>query len=255
MRNVPIDEVGGLDRDVLAISTDYPPGTLLHWHRHRRAQFLYGATGPLRVETAEGTWTVPPHRAVLIPAGTAHQVTMIDVSTRSLYLEPAAVRWFPRYCQVVDVSPLLRELIAEAVELPGRHPRRGRDATLMSLILHEISRLAPLPLDLPLPRDERLRALCQSFVDDPRIHEPPARWAAALHVSERTLYRLFRAETGMSFTRWRQRACVLHAVALLATGRPVAGVAASLGYGSPAAFTTMFQRLLGAPPSEYRSRA
>ncbi|KAA9149839.1 AraC family transcriptional regulator [Amycolatopsis acidicola] len=253
MRNVPLDEVDHLDRDVLAIGTDYPPDHLLPWHHHRRAQFLYG-TGPMRVETADGTWTVPPQRAVLIPAETAHQVTMIDVSTRSLYLEPAAVPWFPRRCQVVEVSPLLRELVAEAVELPARYARRGRDATLMSLILHELARLAPLPLDLPLPRDERLRARCKSFVDDPRIHEPPARWAAELHVSERTLHRLFQAETGMSFARWRQRACVLHSLPLLANGHPVAEVATSLGYASPAAFTTMFQRVLGTPPSGFRAR-
>ncbi|MBE1469064.1 AraC-like DNA-binding protein [Kibdelosporangium phytohabitans] len=50
---------------------------------------------------------------------------------------------------------------------------------------------------------------------------------------------------------WRRRACVLHAVRLLSTGRPVAEVAADVGYASPGAFSTMFQQLVGAPPREF----
>jgi len=199
MRNVPLAEVDALPRAVLAISTDYPPEHVLPAHRHRRAQFLYGATGSMRVETADGSWTVPTRRAVLIPPETDHRVVMSNVTTRSLYLEPSAVPWFPRRCRAVDVSPLLRELLRAAVDVAPEYPRRGRDATLISLLLHEVSRCAPLPLELPWPRHEGLRARCQSFSDAPDVHDPPSRWAAELHVSERTLHRMFRAETGLSF--------------------------------------------------------
>ncbi|MGW9368129.1 AraC family transcriptional regulator, partial [Streptomyces albidoflavus] len=41
MRNIPLDEVDHVERAVLPIGTDYPPGHLLDWHEHRRAQFLY----------------------------------------------------------------------------------------------------------------------------------------------------------------------------------------------------------------------
>ncbi|MEE2039079.1 helix-turn-helix transcriptional regulator [Nocardiopsis sp. CT-R113] len=253
MRNTHVDEVDGIDRPVLALGTDYPTGHVLEAHRHRRVQFLYGATGVMRVETADGSWTVPPHRAVLIPAGTEHRVTMTGVSTRSLYAEPEAVPWFPRRCQVVDVSPLLRALLLAAVDMPPRYDPHGRDGALVALLLHEIRGLVPLPLDLPLPGHAGLRALCEGFAAAPGVHEPPARWAERLHVSERTLHRMFLAETGMGFARWRQRACVLHALPLLARGEPVARVASDLGYASPAAFATMFSRVLGAPPRDFRS--
>jgi len=61
----------------------------------------------MRVDTAEASWTVPTHRAVLIPSNAEHQVLMEGVSTRtrSLYIVPAAAPWFPNRCQVVDVSP------------------------------------------------------------------------------------------------------------------------------------------------------
>lgn len=254
MRNVPVDEVDGIDRAVLAIGTDYPPRHLLAFHRHRRAQLLYGATGIMQVETADGSWTVPPRRAVLIPPGTDHQVLMDGVSTRSLYLEPSAVPWFPTRCRVVDVSPLLRELLLAAVDVRPDYDRRGRDGALAELILHEIRNLAPLPFDLPLPARADLRNLCEAFQAAPNIREAPAEWAAGLGVSARTFNRVFRAETGLSFQQWRQRACVLHAIRLLSAGGTVTQAAAALEYDTPAAFSVMFRKQSGTPPSSFQPR-
>ncbi|MFI0960808.1 AraC family transcriptional regulator [Streptomyces sp. NPDC021080] len=252
MRNIPVAEVDGLDRAVLAIGTDYPRDHLLVWHEHRRAQVLYAASGVMRVETADGSWTIPTARAVLIPPMTRHQVTMTAVSTRSLYIEPAAVPWFPARCTAVDVSALLRALILEAVGMEPRYPEHSRDAAVVTLLLHELKSLTPLPLDVPLPSDPRLRGLCEAFLRKPDIHAPPARWCAVLNISERTLARLFRRGTGLSYAQWRQRACVLHSVQHLATGTPVTRIAAMLGYDNPAAYTAAFKRLLGRPPTAYR---
>jgi AraC-like DNA-binding protein len=252
VRNIHIDEVDALDRDILAIGTDYPPGHLLPAHHHRRAQLLYGATGTMRVETADGTWTVPPQRAVLVPPGVEHEVRFYDVSTHSLYLEPRAVPWFPYRCQVVAVSPLLRELLTEAVDLAPRYPLRSRDATLLDLILHEIRRATPLALDLPLPSDPPLRRLCRDFLAAPRVDVPPEAWAAQLHISVRTLRRRFLAETGTGIAVWRRRACALYALPRLAAGEPVTEIAVELGYANPGAFTTMFRQIFGLPPSAFR---
>ncbi|MEU6669137.1 helix-turn-helix transcriptional regulator [Streptomyces sp. NPDC046727] len=255
MRNVPVAEVDDLDRAVLAIGTDYPPDHLLVWHEHRRAQVLYAATGVMRVETADGSWTIPTARAVLIPPLTRHQVTMTGVSTRSLYIEPAAVPWFPARCQAVDVSALLRALILEAVEMEPRYAEHSRDAAVAALILHELRNLAPLPLDVPLPSHPGLRGLCEAFLRQPDIHDPPARWCASLNVSERTLARLFQRGTGLSFSQWRQRACILQSLPHLTAGVPVTRIAVTLGYDNPAAYTAAFKRLLGRPPTAYRSPA
>jgi AraC-like DNA-binding protein/mannose-6-phosphate isomerase-like protein (cupin superfamily) len=253
MRNIPVAEVDDLDRAMLAIGTDYPYDHLHVWHEHRRAQVLYAATGVMHVETADGSWTIPTARAVLIPPMTRHQVMMTGVSTRSLYIEPASVPWFPARCQAVDVSALLRALILEAVEMEPRYPEHSRDAAVAALILHELRNLTPLPLDVPLPSDPRLRGLCEAFLQKPDIHDPPARWCAALNISERTLARLFQRCTGLSFSQWRQRACVTHSLQHLTAGMPVTRIAAMLGYDNPAAYTAAFKKLLGRPPTAYRS--
>ncbi len=55
----------------------------------------------------------------------------------------------------------------------------------------------------------------------------------------------------MSFSIWRQQACLFAALPRIMAGEPVTTVALDLGYESPAAFTTMFKRLLGVPPRNY----
>jgi AraC-like DNA-binding protein len=146
----------------------------------------------------------------------------------------------------------MRQLVAAAVDVEPRYARTGRDATLLALLLHEMRRCAPLPLDLPMPTDPRLRDECRAFLARPRIDVVPEQWARRLNVSVRTLHRRFVAETGTGLAAWRRRACILHALPELDAGRPVAAIAADLGYAGPGAFTTMFHQVLGAPPSAFR---
>lgn len=262
MRNVPVARVDALGVPVLAIGTDYPVEHWLAPHEHRRAQLLYAATGVMRVDTADGSWTIPTKRAVLIPPRTQHAVQMRGVSTRSLYLEPAAVPWWPRSCLAVDVSPLLRELLLAAVDLPdpvaretvGDSAQSRRGTALTALLLEELRALAPLPLGLPLPGPGTLRVRCLRFQAAPSVRESPEEWARELGMSSRTLGRRFAAETGLSFSRWRERAVALHGVLRLGEGVPVARVAADLGYDSPAAFAQMFRRVLGQSPREFFPR-
>ncbi|BDD76880.1 helix-turn-helix transcriptional regulator [Streptomyces violaceoruber] len=250
MKNVPLADVDHVDRAVLPIGTDYPPGHVLDWHEHRRAQFLYGATGVMVVDTGDGTWTVPPERAVLIPAATRHRVRMLGVSTRSLYIEPDAVPWWPGTCTVVDVPPLLRELLLTAVEFEADYSLSGRAGSVADLLLHEIAARAPLPFHVRIPAGADLAALCREYLAAPDTGVTNAVWAARTNMSERAFTRRFRAETGDSPAVWRGRARLLAAVPLLRSGS-VSEVGGRLGYASPAAFTAAFTRTFGIPPSRF----
>jgi AraC-like DNA-binding protein len=67
------------------------------------------------------------------------------------------------------------------------------------------------------------------------------------------LERLFQAETGMTFGKWRQQLRLLHALRQLAMDRPVTEVALEVGYDSPSAFIAMFRGALGTTPTRYFS--
>jgi len=248
MRNVSLAEVDGTTRAVLPIATDYARGYLLDWHQHRRAQLLCTATGAMAVETGDGAWMVPADRAVLIPPRTRHRVRMLDASTRSLYLEPAAVPWWPPRCTVVPVTPLLAELLGTAADFPVDYDLAGRDGTVVDLILYELAALTPLPLHVRMPGPADLAALCREYLARPDAGVSNADWARRLNASERAFTRRFRAETGLAPAAWRTRARLLAAVPLLRR-YPVTEVAVRIGYATPAAFTAAFSRAFGFPPS------
>ena len=53
---------------------------------------------------------------------------------------------------------------------------------------------------------------------------------------------------------WRQQVRLMEALSLLASGRAITTVAFDVGYESPSAFTALFHRAFGVPPSQYRVR-
>jgi AraC-like DNA-binding protein/mannose-6-phosphate isomerase-like protein (cupin superfamily) len=236
---------------VIAIGNLYPDGHLHPSHWHRRAQLLFSATGLMIVGTEHGTWVVPPRRAVWIPAGVRHDIRMVGrVTTRSVYLEPGAWPNAPERCRVVGVSPLLHSLLVEAVDLPIAYEAEARATHIMALILEEIRLLAELPLCVPFPADPRLAERCRRFLTAATAHDTIVDWASGLHMSRRSFTRLFRRETGLGLSAWRQQACLVAALPRLMDGESVTSVAIDLGY-SPASFTTMFRRVLGTSPRPY----
>ena len=72
-----------------------------------------------------------------------------------------------------------------------------------------------------------------------------------LGVDEKTIQRLFRKETGMTFGQWRQQARLMQALERIALGERIVDVAATLGYDSPSAFASMFKRQFGITPSQF----
>jgi quercetin dioxygenase-like cupin family protein len=86
-RNMRASVLEARPEPIVAVGNSYPTGHIHPLHRHRRNQVLYASAGVMVVGTAQGTWVVPPQRAVWIPGGIDHEIRMIgDVSTRSVYL-------------------------------------------------------------------------------------------------------------------------------------------------------------------------
>jgi len=240
-------------RTVVGIGHDYPPAFELAEHRHGRDQLLYAAQGVVAVSTPHGAWVAPPERAVWIPAGTAHAVRMVGaVQTRSVLISAGACPARGETCDVIAVSPLLRQLLVAAAHVPVEYDETGRDGLVMALLVAEIDRARVIPLAVPFPRHPVLATRCRTFLEQPEATATIDQWADALAMNRRRFTRLFRRETGMSFAQWRQQACLSVALPRLAAGEPVTTIALDLGYDSPGNFSTMFRRALGVPPSRYQ---
>lgn len=238
-----------VDRPLAAFARDYPEGDAVPRHSHDRAQLLYATEGIMRVTTDAERYTLPPGRGLWLPAALPHAVAMPrGLAMRALFLRADAARGLPTQPAALSVSPLLRELILAACVEPLEWDERGRGGHLAVLILDEIRRAPRLPIAVPQPHDPRLLRLTAALAADPASPLTLDDWALRSGASPRTLRRLFHAETGMGFARWRQALRLTEAAALLATGVAPARAAAAVGYGSAPAFGAAFRAAFGVTP-------
>jgi AraC-like DNA-binding protein/quercetin dioxygenase-like cupin family protein len=233
-------------------ATDYPAGHMIAPHAHTKSQLIYAVHGVMMVSAGKGRWIVPPTRGIWMPAGLPHAIRCIgELRMRSIYVRPEAAPQLPTHSHAVGSSPLLRELIQAATEVAPGYTENSRDGRVMRLLLDELHALPVLPLHLPQPTDARLHRICARLLAAPHDATTLGEWAGRLSVDAKTLQRVFARETGMTFSKWRQQARLLHGLERLATGAKVVDVALALGYDSPSAFATMFKRQFGLPPSEF----
>ncbi|HEX7685627.1 MAG TPA: helix-turn-helix transcriptional regulator [Trinickia sp.] len=229
-----------------------PAGERIAMHMHAWAQLAYASRGVMRLGVASSTWMVPPSRAIWVPPHVPHEVVIVeDAYLRTVYIDESVVPSGLDACRVVEMSGLLREVIAA---LDADDLGAPRERLLGALALDEITRSEPLPLSVPMPKEKRLRALCEALLADPGNADSLEHWAASVGASTRTVARLFRQELGMSFSQWRQQAVLARAIPLLHRGRALSQIAHELGYQSQSAFSAMFRRAFGESPRAFMMR-
>lgn len=241
-----------------ALAIDYPHGHIIEAHRHPYAQLLYAIEGVLCVETEGGRWIVPPTRGVWLQPDVDHLVRMRgDVKMRTVFINTPELPNLPQKSCVLDIPPLLREVIVSAVGLgdgtdlvPGSRPWH-----LLHLLVLELRSVPVLPLYLPLPADPELRGVCQALMAEPDSTATVDTLSAQLRIASRTFNRRFQRGTGMRFSHWRQQARLLLALEQLASGGKVIDVALAHGYTNQSAFTAMFRKHFGSVPSRFFKNA
>lgn len=241
-----------LPRPVYGQAEALPNLALGYRHSHPWLQFSYASHGVLDVHTDSGRYLAPPQRAVWIPAGVEHRVRCsAHTLIRSLYITRDVIPVALHQCRVVEVSPLLRELIHTFSLLPVEYDECGSDGRLVRVLLDQLATAPEVASMLPLPADPRLQAITNRLQQQPDDPTTLADWAGQLGVSEKTLSRLFSQQTGLTFRLWRQRLRLFSALPLLEQQEPVTEVALACGYESISAFISAFSQQFGCTPGEF----
>lgn len=237
---------------ITTLTRDYPPGHVIPLHFHDRDQLVYASRGVMTVRSRHGTWVVPPHRAVWIPAKVPHTITMSGlVAMRTLYLKPRLARELPRECCVINVPTLLKELLLYACTLRTLRNGVRWQVHFIAIILHQLEAVQTVPLQLPHLSDPRLVRIAEVFDRNPRDSRTLAQLCRVSAASKRSIERLFQQEIGMTFGKWRQQLRLMQGMRLLAEGAKVTHAALESGYSTPSAFIFMFRKVLGITPSSY----
>jgi len=223
-------------------------------HRHARGQLMGSMRGLLSVAVDDGVWVVPAIHAVWLPPNHVHAVRSHGpFEGWSAYVDEAACHDLPQRPCTLSTSGLLREAVLRAADWP-KGPLDAPRERIAAVILDEIRSLPVEALGLPLPKDARLQRIAKALIDDPAKERGLDEWADWAAVSARTLSRRFVAETGFTFTAWRQRARLLRSLEMLAAGTAVTTISLDLGYATASAFIGLFRRTFGETPAAYRRR-
>ena len=157
----------------------------------------------------------------------------------------------PRSCCVVNVPPVLQELILHACTYPSLNRRAKVQAHLIDVIIDQLGTARAIPLQLPSPSDPRAARVAEALQRDPS--EPRSLQAVCKKAgaSKRTIERIFQSETRLSLGKWRQQLRLLRSLQLLAAGEKITHAALEAGYSTPSAFIAMFRKILGTTPGRY----
>ena len=226
---------------------------------HPRGHLVYAARGVLSVHTERGTSIVPANRVAWTPAGSTHYHRAHgDTDMRIVFLPASLARLTPDHPAVFTVSGLAREVLL-ALTGPRGDGRaaggydRAALARLRRVLVTELLEAREQPLQLPEPRDDRLRAVARILDEQPGGNTSLAGLGQAVGASARTLSRLLRDEVGMTFYEWRTQIRVYHALVLLADGHDTTRVAYACGWANPSSFIAAFTSLIGTTPGRYRA--
>ncbi|MGF1700819.1 helix-turn-helix transcriptional regulator [Photobacterium makurazakiensis] len=247
----------GIPHAAIVIPQSYPDSHIIDWHHHNFSQLVFACSGVMIVETHENLWVIPSQRAVWIPAGTLHKVSMHGhAEMRNFYVqaEYGNDKELPKQSFVLNVTPLMRELLLHLATIDLETADKHEVERLIKVVLDQLRSAHQITFYLPVATDTRLVTICEALIAAPSNHDSLNEWASRINTSSRTLSRLFRKELGMSFIDYRQQVRLFEALKQLAKGKSVTIVAMEAGFSSQSAFNRLFKRSFGVTPGNFFSQ-
>jgi AraC-like DNA-binding protein len=243
-------------------ATYFPPIAVLHRdipalaginkYQHNQVQCIFVHTGVLAIITEKGRYFVPPQQTIIIPADLLHEMlakTAVKISV--FYFSDAEADELPVTPEVITVDHLLSALIIESINIPSDYVWESPDGRILRLIRDKLIQADELDTFLPYPKDRRLTNITERLLKHPSLKSDLKFWGKFVNASPRTLSRVFKKETNITYSEWRQRLNIQIAIKHLSLGDSINSIAELLGYESSSAFIYMFKKQMGVSPSQF----
>ncbi|MBY0687352.1 AraC family transcriptional regulator [Microbacterium marinilacus] len=219
-------------------------------HAHATHELLWNPRGASNATIGSRTWTITRTVGLWVPAGVLHGGHMpAGTWYRTAHFDVRATSPLADDPVAVEMTPLLTLLL----ERLASRDLEARSRELTEQLALDLLAPSPHTLLVQQPSSALLAPIAAALETDPGDQRTLRDWGAQLAVSERTITRAFRAETGLSFGAWQASFRAQRAALLLAGGMSVEEIAERVGYGSASAFGAAFRRTTGLTPGQVRS--
>ncbi|MEV4668347.1 helix-turn-helix transcriptional regulator [Microbacterium sp. LWO12-1.2] len=225
-------------------------------HSHADAMLAWCYRGTVWVHLQDAMWRLAPGQGVWIPARTPHTAHHERDSV-------GCYTYLPATSAIAPIDDITRVLVPRAVQEMLLHLGINDMPTdlrvrIQSTLIEMLQQPAPEALDgwgeVPLPTDERVRALVQAVLDDPGDQRSAGELFLAHGLHERTVLRIFQNDVGMTFGRWRTGVRMTLGARLIVDGTPIGAAAHRCGYATTSAFSASFKERFGLTPRQHVAR-
>ena len=106
---------------------------------------------------------------------------------RTLYFWPELCRALPKRCFVMNVSPLLKELILHACGYWKLNKTVPAERRIVEIIVDQLEGVGSIPLQLPHPSDSRSMRVVRALMANPADERTLAKLCKDCGASKRTI--------------------------------------------------------------------
>lgn len=241
-----------LKEKVIGIASDM----VMHdsgFHDHKtKSQLLYAPSGCMTVTTSDRQFVLPPFRMLWIPANEIHRVNFRNiVAYRSIYFDnDYAEKYMSSSLRVLHVNSLLKEII-ERICFWEWNTLNSIQKNLLNVFWDEIKQAPEEKLKLKMPHDRRFKRVVEEWTMRSSIPPMLKKLAEETGAVEKTITRIFKKETDLSYQEWRQQWRLQRSIELLVDGNSIGEVSHNLDFSSDSAFIEFFKKHTGSTPLQY----
>ncbi|MBA4024305.1 MAG: AraC family transcriptional regulator [Gordonia sp.] len=240
--STPLSFVILAESETAGVPVEYEP------HAHPTHELVWVRDGTLTALIDKRVFTVSAGSALWLPAGTVHAGRLTaNAQFHGAYFAPHHTLDAFDGPTTISMTPVLESLLTHLARTDLDDDARAR----AELVVFDVLEPTERQLTLHLPGDPRIDAIATALLADPADNRALDDWARTLGISERTITRLFRRTTGLSFAQWRQVLRVHQALTLLSEGYEVQTISEQLGYAQPSTFIEAFRRVMGTTPGAF----
>jgi AraC-like DNA-binding protein len=224
-------------------------------HQHPSAQLMLLTAGFVTIRTPTARHVLPPHLFVFLPPNIDHSVgSSGDVEGFHVCLTREFDGVMPPRPFPFEGSRLLLEIVKRLWQCQLDGTEVSSECNLVRALMDELTNALESKFTLQMPTDVRLLDMASEILRYPAKSRSLQQWSAQAGIPERTIFRRFKEETGMSFNLWVQHARMMTAATQLRNGASVKQVAAIVGYNSVSSFIKSFMRVTGITPGTFRQQ-